>query len=75
MSQVTTKKKVLRGDVILPEEHFWKCYSPQNEFPLSATCTIAFHGLVLGALVLLAFVRGLPHFKLPSLRLSVQWSA
>lgn len=60
MSQVAVKKKVQRGDVILPEEHFWKCYSPQNEFPLSGACTIALHGLLIGALVLVAYVRSLP---------------
>lgn len=60
MSQAAVKKKSQPTGVILPEEQFWKCYSPQNEFPLSSACSVALHGLVLGGLVLLAYVWNLP---------------
>src|SRR5690349_17229204 len=46
---------------VLPEERFWKRYSPHHEFPLSAVGSFALHfvgggGLIVAALLLGAYV-------------------
>jgi hypothetical protein len=40
----------------LPEERFWKRYSPHGELPLSGAGSFALHALVVGLLVLLGFL-------------------
>jgi hypothetical protein len=36
----------------LPEERFWKRYSPHHEFPLSGVTSVALHGVIAALLVL-----------------------
>src|SRR5262249_17774289 len=45
----------------LPEERFWKRYSPHHEFPLSFSTSTFLHLLILGLLVLI-FVKGILFF-------------
>lgn len=40
----------------LPEERFWKRYSPHGELPLSGAGSFALHALAVGLLVLLGFL-------------------
>jgi hypothetical protein len=41
------------GPVTVPEERFWKRYSPHGEAPLSFAASVTLHGLAIGAVVLL----------------------
>jgi hypothetical protein len=55
MSQVTEKKPVASRPVVLtPEEVFWQRYSPHHECLLSWVSSVTLHGLVVGALLLIA---------------------
>jgi hypothetical protein len=58
MSQAV--KKVQRGAVQLPTEHFWKCYNPQNELPLSGAGAIALHAMALGVIALAVYLSTRP---------------
>src|SRR5437764_14636778 len=40
----------------LPEERFWKRYSPHGELPLSGAGSFALHAFLVGLLVLLGFL-------------------
>jgi hypothetical protein len=56
---------------VLPEERFWKRYSPHHEFPLSSIASFSLHLLFLGLLVMaawLAYVWGInsPPAKVPT---------
>jgi hypothetical protein len=42
--------------VVPPDEQFWVRYSPHHEFPLSTVTSFALHVLVIGLLLLFAFV-------------------
>ncbi|MGF1581167.1 MAG: hypothetical protein ACFCD0_17515 [Gemmataceae bacterium] len=50
MSQTKTKKPVPK--VILAEDHFWKCYSPRGEFPVSTVISVVLHALGFGLVFL-----------------------
>jgi hypothetical protein len=55
----------------LPEERFWKRYSPHGELPLSGAGSFAFHALVFGALLLWAVYLA-AYFARPSRALPVE---
>src|SRR3954467_6313078 len=42
--------------LVPPEEQFWVHYSPHHEFPLSTVTSFALHALVVGLLILVAWV-------------------
>jgi hypothetical protein len=43
-------------ELIPPEEHFWKRYSPRHEFPLSSVGSVVLHVLSIGALIVIGYV-------------------
>lgn len=55
MASSTAKTKTpdqkTKFGIILPEEHFWKCYSPNGELPLSSVVSVTGHALLFGLLV------------------------
>lgn len=51
MSQIETKPNEAEPEVMLAEEHFWECYSPRGELPLSSVASLTVHGLVFGLII------------------------
>jgi hypothetical protein len=52
----TAPSKAVKQPLGLPDERFWKRYSPHGEMPLSGAGSLALHLLVLGLLVLGAWL-------------------
>ncbi len=58
MSQVSNNQAA-QPEVILPDENFWKCYSPHNEFPLSTVCSVFLHAAFVGFILFMGWYVGL----------------
>src|SRR5262249_50552183 len=66
MSATATNDKATSpgaGPCLLPEEQFWKRYSPHHEAPLAGAGSFVVHLVVLGFLVLFAVYLGSLFFK------------
>jgi len=75
MTTQSTPEKATRNTTppskVPPEEKFWQRYSPHQEMPLSAVSSLALHGLVIGSLIMLAWL-GWLGFKKPAAALPVE---
>src|SRR5690349_3799745 len=60
-----------RAALVPPEEKFWQRYSPHREMPVSLAGSLLLHGLVLGVLLLLAWL-GWAGFRKPAGALPVE---
>jgi hypothetical protein len=67
----TTTRNSTTPAKLPPEEKFWERYSPHQEMPLSAVSSLALHGLVIGGLIMLAWL-GWLGFKKPAAALPVE---